>query len=336
MVGVAGEAAGDHDGAGQRRLDRRCFGAAFEHPPDQPDVDHFVVQGAGAGRVDPVGTPLLDEPQQGVDLAHLRPWQRDVQQCCGVDADRCAVAGGHPPQPVQVAHRVDGLGGRQVGGIGGTAAGSLAGMDLDQLATLEDAHQRPVGAHLDTGADEVARHRVERLGHLDVMIPMHLRRGVDRHVVAPGRRRRQAWQFLGLEHLDRAALGGAVDPLPGPPAAPLLGASLGVGEIDERLAGEERVAHERHRAFHPRLVLRAAHPRRIDPEPSRLGVLDERLVQPRRERVGVIDDRGQVVGDHRARRCRRRTPTPPRTRRSPPPSSAGTSTTRSSAASSRR
>ena len=209
-------------------------------------------------------------------------------------------------------------------------------MDLDQLATLEDAHQRPVGAHLDPGPDEVARHRVERLGHFDVMIPMHLRRGVDRHVVAPGRRRRQPGQLLGLEHLDRAALGGAVDPLPGPLPAPLLGASLGVGEIDEALAGEERVAHERHRALHPRLVLRAAHPRRVDPEPSRLGVLDERLVQPRPERVGVIDDRRQVVGDHRREdaaeeRPRRLEPVDHRLR-----GLTEASTTRSSAASSRQ
>ncbi len=35
--------------------------------------------------------------------------------------------------------------------------GLLAGMDLDQLAPVEDPHQRPVGAHLDPGADQVAR-----------------------------------------------------------------------------------------------------------------------------------------------------------------------------------
>ena len=68
----------------------------------------------------------------------------------------------------------------------------------------------------------------------------------------------------------------------------------------------------------PWLVLRRAHPGRVDHEPAGLGVLDERLVQPGLERIGAVDDRRQVVGDQRARTRRRRTPTPPRTRRSPP------------------
>jgi hypothetical protein len=37
---------------------------------------------------------------------------------------------------------------------------------------------------------------------------------------------------------------------------------LRVGEIDEALAGEEGLAHERHRPLDPRLVLRRAHPGR--------------------------------------------------------------------------
>ena len=34
-------------------------------------------------------------------------------------------------------------------------------MDLDELTAAEDPHQRPVGAHLDALADQVAGHRVE-------------------------------------------------------------------------------------------------------------------------------------------------------------------------------
>ena len=90
-----------------------------------------------------------------------------------------------------------------------------------------------------------------------------------------------------------------MDPQPGPFPAPRLGPPLGVGEIDERLTGEERVPHERHGPLHPWLVLRATHPGRIDVEAAGLGVLDERLVQPGRQRVGVVDDGRQVVGDHR-------------------------------------
>ena len=56
VVGVAGEPSGDHR-AGQRRLDRRVFGAAFEHPADQPDVDGLVLERAGAGRRRPARRP---------------------------------------------------------------------------------------------------------------------------------------------------------------------------------------------------------------------------------------------------------------------------------------
>ena len=190
-------------------------------------------------------------------------------------------------------------------------------MDLDQLATSEDPHQAAVGAHLDALADQVAGHRVERLGDFDVVIAVDLRRRVDRHVVDA---RAGAGNSRGCSSTANSSAGRHwVVPwirMPGPLPAPLLGPALGVGEIDERLAGEERVAHERHRPLDPWLVLRATHPGRVDPEPAGLGVLDERLVQPRLERIGVVDDRLQVVGDHRARTRRRRTPTPPRTRRS--------------------
>ena len=209
-------------------------------------------------------------------------------------------------------------------------------MDLDQLATLEDAHQRPVGAHLDAGADQVARHRVERLGDFDVMIPMHLRRGVDRQVVAPGRCRQQPGLLLDGRTPRPGGTGWCHgSACPARSRHHCLGPSLGVGEIDERLAGEERVAHERHRPLHPWLVLRAAHPGRIDPEPARLGVLDERLVQPWRQRVGVVDDGRQVVGDHRGEHAAEERPR----RFEPVDHRLGglteASTTRSSAASSR-
>jgi hypothetical protein len=45
--------------------------------------------------------------------------------------------------------------------------------------------------------------------------------------------------LLDPEHLGRPGLDGAVDAQPGALAAPLLGAALRVGQIDEGLAGEE-------------------------------------------------------------------------------------------------
>ena len=317
MVGVTGEPAGD----------RRCPAGAgwigvFSVPrssirPISPTLTASASSARRAGGVDPVGAPLLDEPEQGVDLAHLGPRQRDVEQRRRVGADRRAVAGGEPLEVVEVTHRVDGRVPRQVVRVGRAAPGLLAGMDLDQLAPVEDPHQLPVGAHLDAGADQVARDRVERLGDLDVMIPMHLRRRVDRHVVDA--RSVPATAAAAPRAANTSTGRHWVVPwirMPGPLPAPRLGAALRVGEIDERLTGAERVPHELHRPLDPRLVLRATHPGRVDQEPAGLGVLDERLVQPRLERIGVVDDRRHVVGDHRARTPRRRTPTPLRTRRS--------------------
>jgi hypothetical protein len=115
----------------------------------------------------------------------------------------------------------------------------LAGRHLDQLAPLEDSHQGPVSTHVDTAADQVARHRVEGVGDFDVMVAMDLRRGVDRHVETLGRCRQQTGPLLDGEHLHRSALGGAMDAHPGPLPAPHLNATLSVGEINERLTGEE-------------------------------------------------------------------------------------------------
>ena len=216
-----------------------------------------------------------------------------------VGADRFAVGGGHGAEPVEIAHRVHALVRRQVVGIRRAAPRCLAGMDLDELAPVEDPHQLAVGAHLDPSADERAGDRVERPGHLDVMIAMHLRGRVDRHVVDRRRRRQQPRRLLGGEHLGRSLLGRAMHPHPGPLPAPQLGAALRVGEIDEGLAGEERAAHELHLALDAGLVLRGPHPGRVDEKPAGLRVLDEALVQARLERVGAVDDRGHVVGDQR-------------------------------------
>ena len=87
-------------------------------------------QRPGAGGFDPLGTPLLHQAQQGVDLAHLGPRQRVVQQRRRVGADGGSVVGASR-EMVDVAQGVDGLLGRQVGGVGDRPPGRLAGMDLD-------------------------------------------------------------------------------------------------------------------------------------------------------------------------------------------------------------
>jgi hypothetical protein len=135
-----------------------------------------------------------------------------VASCCG-------------DQPVQVAHRIPGPLRRQVVWVGGAASGSLAGVDLDQLPVVEQLDQRGVGTGLQLLAQQRARHRIQRLGDLDVMVAVHLDGGKDRHVVGLGQRQ-QPGGLLGGEHLGRSGLDGAVQPQPRHLLAPGLGAGL--------------------------------------------------------------------------------------------------------------
>jgi hypothetical protein len=193
--------------------------------------------------VDRVGPELLDQPEEPVDLAHLGPWQRDVEQRRGVGPDRGSVAGGHRLELVEVAHRVDGDLRRQVRLVGGSAARGLFGVDLDHLPAEEDLDEAAVDADGDALADQRPRDRIQRLGDLDVMVTMHLRDRPSRGVVHLGRCREQQVRFLEREHLGRAGADGAVDPHAGLDPTPVERTSLRVGQVGELLAGEERVAH---------------------------------------------------------------------------------------------
>ena len=227
VVGVTGEPRPRDDGPAPAAVGRwlGVLGGAFEHPADQADVDRLRVERPRARRVDPFGAPLLDEAEQRVDLAHLRPRQRDVQQRCRR----------RRRSPHRGRRRVGWRwsmsrnaymavpSGRSSGSVD-TPAGLLAGVDLDELAAVEDPHQLPVGADLDACAEQVPGDRVERLGDLDVMIPMHLRGRVDRHVVTRGRRAATVAAVPRRRNSSTgAALRRAVDPHPGPRRAPRLG-----------------------------------------------------------------------------------------------------------------
>ena len=146
-------------------------------------------------------------------------------------------------------------------------------------------------------ADQVVRHRVDRLVHLDVEVAMDLRIGPLRRVegcAGPGQEQRE---LLGAERLEGPALGGAVDAHAGGGATPGLGAHPAVGQVDEGLSGEEVVLHVVDDAFDPWLVGRGGHPGGVDDEAARLGVLHEGVVEPRRGVLGRDDDRLHVVGD---------------------------------------
>ena len=74
-------------------------------------------------------------------------------------------------------------------------------MDLDQLAPGEHPHQAAVGSGLDPVADQVPGDRVQRPGHLNVVVPVHLGLGVGREVVDVARGGRQAGLLFQGEQL---------------------------------------------------------------------------------------------------------------------------------------
>jgi hypothetical protein len=127
-------------------------------------------------------------------------------------------------------------------------------MGLDQLPTAVELHQPGVGAGVQVPADQLARHRVERLGDLDMPVPGDLRVREHRHVIQPVRGRQQQVLLVGGEVLGRPPRGGAMHPQPGRRRAPVLDAALRVGQVEERLAGEEVAAHVLHHSLDPRLV----------------------------------------------------------------------------------
>jgi len=170
-------------------------------------------------------------------------------------------------------------------------------MGLHQHAPVEDLHQLAIGADLDAMADQVPGHRVQGLGHLDVVVAVDLRGGVDGQVVCLGGRREQMRRLLDPEVLSRAQSGGAMRAQPGGGHTPGHGPALGVVAVDEVLAVEERPAHVGNGPLHLRLVLGPAHPGGVDGKPPGGGVVGEGLVDAGLCRIGLVDDAGHVVGD---------------------------------------
>ena len=293
----SGEARREQASLDRHRL-RPSFGAAFEHPTDERDAVGLGFGRAGTGQLHATGPPLLDQAQQRVDLAHLGPGQRVVEQHGRVGTDGGSVGRRHVLQPLEIAQRIDlgALG--QVGRVGRAPAGRLTGMDLDQLAPQVQLDEVLVSPGVEVAADQVARHRVERLGHLDVVVASHLGRGVVRQVIGS---ERCGCQDGSLEHgevLGRPTRRGPVHPQSRRRRAPHHGPPLGVDPVDEVLTGEQRAPHVGHRALDPGLVLWMAHPRGVDQKAAVLRVLDKGGVKAWLGRVGLVDDGGHVVGDH--------------------------------------
>lgn len=110
-------------------------GGAGEHAVDDPDVDDLGVQRPAAGLVDGVGAVAAHQPEQPVDLPHLRPGQWMFEHRRRIGADMSAVVECFALQRSQVPHRIGVELAGQVRRIGLPAARDDPGMDFDQLTT---------------------------------------------------------------------------------------------------------------------------------------------------------------------------------------------------------
>ena len=171
-------------------------------------------------------------------------------------------------------------------------------MDLHQLATQVELHRGRIPPRPQRLAHQGVARRIQRLGDLDMAVPVELRVGPHRRVERRSRNGEQQRELLGAERLGRPALGRAVDAPARRRRAPRLGAHPAVGQVDEGLPGEEVSLHVVDHPFDAWLVRRGPHSGRVDEEAAVLRVLHEHVVEPRRAVLRVDDDRLHVVGDH--------------------------------------
>ncbi|MDQ6945550.1 MAG: hypothetical protein M3256_04595 [Actinomycetota bacterium] len=273
----------------------------FQGPLDDADhavhVDDVEFQAAPAGLLDAFSAPALDQAKELVHRAHSRPRKRAVQEAGGIDPDLLPVAGGDSPQVVDVAHGVGRFLPRQVLAAGRTPTGRLAWMLADQLAAVEDLHEQAVGADIDLLADVVARDRVERLGHRDVMVATNSRFGVEGNLVAR-RRSRQEHRLLYIAKVfQRPPLGGAVDAHASVIETPATHAEARGADVGEVLAREPALGTEGDYPFDPGLVPWAPHPTGVNHEAPGLRVLQESRVEKWVGWVRLQDDGLEVVDD---------------------------------------
>src|SRR5262245_50725601 len=187
-----------------------------------------------------------------------------VQPGRGEGADRWP---GDIGEPLQVANVTQALvpAGRSAGSVTGRRPGP--GVGLDQLAPVVDADQPGVGAHVDPLADEAAGHRVQRPGHLDVVITVDLWAGVSRQVIREHLRRQQPGRFLEGEQLGGPAPGSPVDPLPGPPGAQACARACASARPANAVRSRRRSCRGRTAPSAPPGARRLANPRRVDANP---------------------------------------------------------------------
>ena len=183
-----------------------------------------------------------------------------------------------------------------------SACPALARMGLDQLPADEELHHRAGDAHVGGLADVPPRHRVQHSCRPGRGCPGRSSPSPSGQHERAGRQRPQRVLLRCGEHRGRrGAVQRPARPLPGHLGAPPFGRGLHLRQRGELPAAPERVAHIRHRPFHPRLVRGPERPCRIGQEPvvrGQLGIgpVDFRVIQVRPVHPGL-----QVVRDQPGR-----------------------------------
>ena len=202
-MGLAGETA-RHD-IGEKAFLLVLFvllGPLYD-PAHQADVDGLGVECLGAGGLDPLGPPFLDQAQQPVNLAHFCPGQRVAQQGGGVLAHRRAGRRRSCAQLVDVAHGIGLLARGEVCRVGGALSRPDPGVELDQFAGEEELDRLGIGPGAQAFADQAEGHAVEGAGHLAVEVTVDDRAGPDGGVVRQCSQGQEQGRLGGPEGLGR-------------------------------------------------------------------------------------------------------------------------------------
>jgi len=206
---------------------------------DAPDVEELEVDGSVAGGFHPRSAVLVDEAQELLALAQLRPREGPGEELLHEAARVLALAAGLAEEQFWIAHGV----GRELLGVvevvGGASALGDALVRLHALALDVDADELRVAAHPDRLADVTGRHGVEPLLELDVVVGVDLAARPRGRIEPLAHERLECGLLRRLEDREGTLAGRAVHTLARDLDAPAHRLALHVVATEPRLAAEE-------------------------------------------------------------------------------------------------
>ncbi len=196
---------------------------------------------------------------------------------------------------MHVTQRVDPFVFREIRRGGGALARRHTGVHLHEHAAVIEAHGRTVRPHEQPLADKLRGQRVQRLGHLRVLIAGHLRLSLQWDIVWCRWRRQQLLPFFGLKVLAWQALRGGVSAQAVVFQTPPTCVSTCRLHRVQSFAAEAVLAYGRHTALDARFVLRSSHAGGVNVEVPCLGVFQEHAIDQWLQGIGPLDDRLRIV-----------------------------------------